>query len=46
MKHHIDPIVDCVFKVLLDSEQNKNLLTKAINGVLPSFPNGGYYENA
>ena len=34
MKHRIDPKVDCVFKALLGSEKNKNLLIHFINAIL------------
>ena len=34
MKHRIDPTVDCVFKALLGSEQNKNLLVDFLNAVV------------
>jgi predicted transposase/invertase (TIGR01784 family) len=34
MKHRIDPIVDCVFKAILGSEENKNLLIHFLNSVL------------
>ncbi len=34
MKHRIDPTVDCVFKALLGSEENKNLLIHFLNAVL------------
>ena len=33
MKHRINPIVDCVFKALLGSEKNKNLLIHFLNAV-------------
>jgi len=33
MKHKINPIVDCVFKMLLGSEKNKNLLIHFLNAV-------------
>ncbi len=33
MKHKINPIVDCVFKALLGSEKNKNLLIHFLNAV-------------
>ncbi|SLM29462.1 conserved hypothetical protein [Desulfamplus magnetovallimortis] len=33
MKHKINPIVDCVFKALLGSEKNKNLLVHFLNAV-------------
>jgi len=39
MKHKIDPKVDCVFKALLGSEQNKNLLINFLNAVIrPAAP--------
>ncbi len=34
MKHKIDPKVDCVFKAILGSEENKNLLIHFLNSVL------------
>jgi predicted transposase/invertase (TIGR01784 family) len=34
MKHHIDPKVDCVFKALLGSEENRNLLIHFLNAIL------------
>ena len=34
MKHPIDPKVDCVFKALLGSEENRNLLTHFLNAML------------
>jgi len=34
MKHKINPTVDCVFKAILGSEQNKNLLIHFLNAVL------------
>jgi len=33
MQHKINPIVDCVFKALLGSEKNKNLLIHFLNAV-------------
>jgi len=33
MRHRINPIVDCVFKALLGSEKNKNLLIHFLNAV-------------
>jgi predicted transposase/invertase (TIGR01784 family) len=36
MKHQIDPTVDCVFKAILGSEENKNLLVHFLNAVLSS----------
>jgi predicted transposase/invertase (TIGR01784 family) len=36
MKHQIDPTVDCVFKAILGSEGNKNLLVHFLNAVLSS----------
>ena len=36
MKHSIDPTVDCVFKALLGSETNQNLLIHFLNAVLQS----------
>ena len=39
MKHRISPTVDCVFKSILGSEENTNLLIDFLNGVLaPQFP--------
>jgi predicted transposase/invertase (TIGR01784 family) len=34
MKHKIDPKIDCVFKALLGSEENRNLLVHFLNAVL------------
>lgn len=34
MKHRIDPKVDCVFKALLGTEENRNLLIHFINAIL------------
>jgi predicted transposase/invertase (TIGR01784 family) len=34
MKHRIDPKIDCVFKALLGSEANRNLLIHFLNAVL------------
>ncbi|CAK0743609.1 transposase [Gammaproteobacteria bacterium] len=34
MKHRIDPKIDCVFKALLGSEENRNLLIHFLNAVL------------
>jgi predicted transposase/invertase (TIGR01784 family) len=34
MKHHIDPKIDCVFKALLGSEENRNLLVHFLNAIL------------
>ncbi len=34
MKHKINPIVDCVFKAILGSEENKNLLIHFLNAIL------------
>jgi chromosome segregation ATPase len=31
MKHRIDPKIDCVFKALLGSEENRNLLLHFLN---------------
>ena len=36
MKHRIDPKVDCVFKALLGSEENRNLLVHFLNAILAS----------
>jgi len=36
MKHQIDPTIDCVFKAILGSEENKNLLVHFLNSVLSS----------
>jgi predicted transposase/invertase (TIGR01784 family) len=34
MKHKINPTVDCVFKAILGSEENKNLLIHFLNAIL------------
>ncbi|NOQ36637.1 MAG: Rpn family recombination-promoting nuclease/putative transposase [Methylococcaceae bacterium] len=34
MKHHIDPKVDCVFKAILGSIENRNLLINFLNAIL------------
>ena len=34
MKHRIDPKIDCVFKALLGSEENRNLLIHFLNAIL------------
>ncbi|MFM8330787.1 MAG: Rpn family recombination-promoting nuclease/putative transposase, partial [Candidatus Methylumidiphilus sp.] len=34
MKHRIDPKIDCVFKALLGSVENRNLLAHFLNAVL------------
>jgi len=34
MKHCIDPKIDCVFKALLGSEENHNLLMHFLNSIL------------
>ena len=34
MKHRIDPKIDCVFKSLLGSDENRNLLVHFLNAVL------------
>ena len=34
MKHQIDPKIDCVFKSILGSEDNQNLLVHFLNAVL------------
>lgn len=34
MKHHIDPKIDCVFKALLGTEENINLLIHFLNAIL------------
>ncbi|QTA82820.1 PD-(D/E)XK endonuclease-like domain-containing protein [Desulfonema limicola] len=34
MKDKIDPLIDCVFKSILGSEKNKNLLIHFLNAVL------------
>jgi predicted transposase/invertase (TIGR01784 family) len=34
MKHRIDPKIDCVFKALLGSDENRNLLVHFLNAVL------------
>jgi predicted transposase/invertase (TIGR01784 family) len=36
MKHRIDPKIDCVFKALLGSEENRNLLVHFLNAILTS----------
>jgi hypothetical protein len=36
MKRPIDPRVDCVFKALLGSKENTNLLVHFINAILGS----------
>ena len=36
MKHRIDPKIDCVFKALLGSEENRNLLIHFLNAILTS----------
>jgi hypothetical protein len=36
MKHPIDPKIDCVFKALLGSEDNRNLLVHFLNAILGS----------
>ena len=36
MKHRIDPKIDCVFKALLGSEKNRNLLVHFLNAILTS----------
>lgn len=36
MKHRIDPKIDCVFKALLGSLENRNLLTHFLNAILAS----------
>ena len=36
MKHRIDPKIDRVFKALLGSEENRNLLVHFINTILTS----------
>ncbi len=33
MKHRIDPKIDCVFNVLLGSEENRNLLAHFLRGI-------------
>ncbi len=39
LKHAISPTVDCVFKSILGSEENTNLLIDFLNGVLvPKSP--------
>lgn len=38
MKHHIDPTVDCVFKAILGSVQNSNLLIDFLNAVTKPKP--------
>ncbi|MBF0231373.1 MAG: Rpn family recombination-promoting nuclease/putative transposase, partial [Desulfamplus sp.] len=44
MKHKIDPKVDCVFKALLGSEKNKNLLIHFLNAVI-GFEGGNKITN-
>jgi predicted transposase/invertase (TIGR01784 family) len=34
MKHRIDPKIDCVFKALLGSVENRNLLVHFLNAIL------------
>ncbi len=34
MRHPIDPKIDCVFKALLGSEENRNLLVHFLNAIL------------
>jgi len=34
VRHKIDPLVDCVFKAILGTEENKNLLIHFLNAVL------------
>ena len=34
MRHHIDPKIDCVFKALLGSEDNRRLLIHFLNAIL------------
>ena len=34
MRHPIDPKIDCVFKALLGSEDNRNLLLHLFNAIL------------
>ena len=34
MKHHIDPKIDCVFKAVLGTEENRNLLIHFLNSIL------------
>jgi predicted transposase/invertase (TIGR01784 family) len=36
MKHRIDPKIDCVFKALLGSVENRNLLVHFLNAILTS----------
>ena len=43
MKHQIDPTVDCVFKAVLGSESNKNLLIHFLNAVL-ALPAGQHIQ--
>ena len=39
LKHPISPVVDCVFRSILVSEENTNILVDFLNGVLaPQFP--------
>ena len=34
LKHHIDPKIDCVFKAVLGTEENRNLLIHFLNAIL------------
>ena len=36
MKHQIDPKIDCVFKALLGSDENRNLLQHFLNAIIGS----------
>ena len=39
MRHAIDPKIDCVFKALLGSEENRGLLIHFLNAILgPDLP--------
>ena len=39
MRHPIDPTIDCVFKALLGSEDNRGLLIHFLNAILgPELP--------
>ncbi|CAK0740619.1 hypothetical protein CCP4SC76_1030006 [Gammaproteobacteria bacterium] len=44
MKHRIDPKVDCVFKALLGSEENRQLLIHFLNAILSAELSGPIVE--
>ena len=44
MKHRIDPKIDCVFKALLGSEENRNLLVHFLNAVVVDDLNASIAE--